>query len=206
MGKFTGEFRTAPWLPENAIALLDQLIQPDWKIIETGSGASTIWFAKRASSVLSFEHKTEWAEIVMRKLGETIGSNPDYLVAYDPEYPTHGIEKHLGIFPHIKPLFDLALIDGRGRVRSIETAMPYIRPGGWIVLDNANRPRYEKAHQILAAEGWKTTALQGLIMPEKKRGFTQFWRKPPATAAKQPKKMRIRISEPQTDAGAERKP
>ena len=202
MGKFTGTFRAAPWLPENAIALLDQLIQPDWNIVETGSGASTFWLAERAARVISFEHNPAWGQAVSDQAAEKKLNN--ITIFMDANYPKTGINKHLKLFAGGE--VDLALIDGRGRVRSINTVSAFIKPGGWIVLDNANRPRYEKAHQILAAEGWKTTVLQGLIMPEKKRGFTQFWRKPPATAAKQPKKMRIRISEPQTDAGAERKP
>uniref|UniRef100_A0A6M3M457 Putative methyltransferase n=1 Tax=viral metagenome TaxID=1070528 RepID=A0A6M3M457_9ZZZZ len=197
MGKFTGEFRAAPWLPENAIALLDQLIQPEWSIIETGSGASTFWIAERARSIVSFEHNPAWGGAVT---GEACRRGiRNAVILTDEGYPRSGLTGHLrarGIRG-----YDLALIDGRGRVRSVETAIPFIRPGGWIVLDNANRPRYGNAHLILADQGWKTTIIEGLIMPEKKRGFTQFWRKPSISASKQPGKMRVRISVPQTDTG-----
>ena len=196
MGKFTGEFRTAPWLPENAIALLDQLIQPNWNIIETGSGASTFWLAERAAAVVSFEHNPAWSgavtlEASRRELG-------NITVLTDIDYPKTGLGEYLRITARA---YDLALIDGRGRVRSINSVSAFIRPGGWIVLDNANRPRYEKAHQILAAEGWKTTALQGLIMPEKKRGFTQFWRKPSINTPLKAVGQHESGPEPETDRG-----
>ena len=197
MGKFKGEFRATPWLPENAIALLDRLIQPDWNIVETGAGASTFWLAERAARVISFEHNPAWGGAVagqaeLRELN-------NITVFMDENYPKTGIREHLELFACGE--IDLALIDGRGRVRSIESVIPFIKPGGWIVLDNATRPRYEKAHQILAAAGWETTVIEGRIMPENKRGITQFWRKPSRPMAKQPSKMRIRISGPQAGGG-----
>ena len=203
MGKFKGEFRTAPWLPENAIALLDRLIQPDWNIVETGSGASTFWLAERAAAVFSFEHNPAWATSVQNELIKR-GLEKKAFIIFSEGYPKTGIAERLKELRATE--IDLALIDGRGRVRSIESVIPFIKPGGWIVLDNATRPRYGNAHLILANQGWKTTLIEGRIMPENKRGITQFWKKPSGPAAKQPKKMRIRISEPQTDAGAERKP
>jgi len=196
MGKFKGEFRAAPWLPENAIALLDRLIQPDWNIVETGSGASTFWLAERAARVVSFEHNPAWGGAVIGEACRRGIKNTTILM--DEGYPKSGLQPYLRITARA---YDLALIDGRGRVRSINTVSAFIKPGGWIVLDNANRPRYEKAHQILAAEGWKTTALQGLIMPEKKRGFTQFWRKPSINTPLKAVGQHESGPEPETDRG-----
>ena len=197
MGKFTGTFREAPWLPENAIGLLDQLIQPEWNIVETGSGASTFWLAERARSVVSFEHNPAWGGAVT---GEACRRGIRNTVIFTDEgYPRSGLTGHLKA-RGIKG-YDLALIDGRGRVRSIETAIPFIRPGGWIVLDNVNRPRYEKAHQVLAAENWKPCVIEGLIMPEKKRGFTKFWRKPFTKAPLKDEESRLNKNEPETDSG-----
>ena len=201
MGKFTGEFRAAPWLPENATGLLDQLIQPEWNIVETGAGASTFWLAARARIVTSFEHKPDWAEAVREEL-ERRGLDKVAIIFHFTEYPRTGLDHSLRLVGIEK--YDLALIDGRGRVRSIESVMPFIKPGGWIVLDNANRPRYEKAHQVLAAEGWKTCVIEGLIMPEKKRGFTQFWRKPFVKAPLKAAEGHEKPAEPETDDGEDK--
>ena len=174
MGKFTGRFRARPWLPDKAISYLDLMIEPTWWIVETGAGASTFWMAERASRVITFEHNPAWAEAVAAEAAKRKISN--ITMIHDPEYPKDGLARSLQEIGINK--CDLALIDGRGRVKSIETIFPFIAIGGWIVLDNANRPRYEKAHRILADAEWRTTIAEGRIQPENKRGFTQFWQRP----------------------------
>jgi len=187
MGKFTGEIRNRPWLPDVAVDLLKEMIKPKWQILETGAGASTIWMAKRATRILSFEHNEAWADGVNKKIEQERELNlanhqmgiPPHCgvkIIYDPGYPAEGLKE--GIESAEIEEFDMALIDGRGRVKSIMTAIPFLKRGGWLVFDNANRPRYEKAVLYLARLGWPTFFILGKIMPENKRGYTQFWRKP----------------------------
>jgi hypothetical protein len=44
-----------PWLTLTANKFLEQWIQPSDRVVEFGSGRSTLWFAKHAGSVLSIE-------------------------------------------------------------------------------------------------------------------------------------------------------
>ena len=44
-----------PWLTYSAIIALEEVIKPDFKILEFGSGGSTVFFADNAKSVFSFE-------------------------------------------------------------------------------------------------------------------------------------------------------
>lgn len=37
-----------PWFRSNVIPVIEQLLEPDWQIVERGSGNSTRWFAERA--------------------------------------------------------------------------------------------------------------------------------------------------------------
>ena len=51
--------RPVPWLTDEAVAFLDVFCEenPDAKILEFGSGASTLWFAKRTPNLYSDEHE-----------------------------------------------------------------------------------------------------------------------------------------------------
>lgn len=169
MGKFNGMFRSEPWLGIDAIKKLEEIITPQSTVLETGAGSSTLWFAERVAYVLSYEHKIDWYQGVKNELDRR--ENTNVILWYDKEYPRIGIRS-------TDNMFDLVLIDGRGRVKSILTAYENVKPGGWIVLDNANRPRYSYGVAHLDALGWRRLDVQSLIMPERKRGFTSFWRRP----------------------------
>ena len=55
--KLTGRRPETPWLGYRAVKCLDELIEPDWRILEFGSGMSTSWFARRCASVLSRDRR-----------------------------------------------------------------------------------------------------------------------------------------------------
>src|SRR3990167_4328675 len=52
--------------------------------------------------------------------------------------------------------FDLILVDGRNRKGCILHAIRTLKRGGVLMLDNAERPYYKKAIELL--EGWKATS------------------------------------------------
>ena len=41
-------------------------------------------------------------------------------------------------------LFDIIVVDGRARVACCMASLPHLAPGGLIVLDDAQRPRYRE--------------------------------------------------------------
>jgi predicted O-methyltransferase YrrM len=135
------EIKPVPWLSPDVIQHLENLIQPDWEIIEHGSGGSTLWFAERCKSVMAFEGDPDWEQQVEK------------LVSPQKAAVVSGFPN-----PQIGPQYDLCLIDGEpveDRARWIGAAPNLVRPGGWVVLDNANRPEYkaERKHlQEIAAE------------------------------------------------------
>src|SRR5882724_10582455 len=57
-----------PWFSYAAIDFLDGFVQPDMKVFEYGSGGSTLFFARRAKSVVSVEDNAKWFEWVSRRL------------------------------------------------------------------------------------------------------------------------------------------
>lgn len=57
----SGSHPERPWIVPAAIGWLGRRMRRDWSVLELGSGRSTVWYAERAKSVLSFEDNEEWA-------------------------------------------------------------------------------------------------------------------------------------------------
>jgi predicted O-methyltransferase YrrM len=119
------EITPLPWLAPDAIAYLESLLRPDMEVIEFGGGGSTLWFAERVAHVTTHENKPEW----LAKLQEI--APPNVKLTKSPVMERGG--------------YDLLFIDGdpvQNRAYWIDAATEIIRRGGYVVLDNANRPEY----------------------------------------------------------------
>lgn len=57
--------------------------------------------------------------------------------------------------------FDIVLVDGRARPSCVAHALPKVAPGGWLLLDNAERPEYRPAQALVSAREWRRRALPG---------------------------------------------
>jgi len=131
------QIQAKPWLHADAIEYFETVLQPDYSVIEHGSGGSTLWLAERVKVIWSFEHDPDWQGMVS-KLAKTNTKvfSPDFLYA---------ILKR-------GDQFDLLFIDGdppETRRRWLTEARRLVVRGGWVVLDNANRPEYEIEHEAL---------------------------------------------------------
>ena len=51
-----------PWFTYPAIRQLARMIRADWRVLEFGSGNSTLWWAQRVAAVVSVEHDPVWVE------------------------------------------------------------------------------------------------------------------------------------------------
>jgi len=128
-----------PWLGYRAVRRLARLIQPDWRILEFGSGLSTVWFAERAGLVVAIDENPDWYEIVRQGLARRRITNVDYHLAEERE-------DYVSVPGYPDRTFDLAIVDGRWRARSAEKALRAVRPGGFIYFDNSDVP--DEDHQI----------------------------------------------------------
>jgi len=158
--------KNTPWLVPVAIDYLRlkmiRIIElgGSLKVIETGSGGSTLFFAEFADQLLSFEHSRKWFNLVDKELEGYDRTRIE--LRFDPDYPAKGLR-------YIDSDYDIALIDGRGRVKSIASVVSRIKDGGYLILDNAERPRYKIAVKAL------NLAFKERIVFEKD-WTTTFWR------------------------------
>lgn len=130
--------QTRPWLHPDAIAYMNTILRPEFDVMEFGAGGSTLWFAKRVHGVVSFETNVKWMEAVLRF------RQPNVLLVHTGHYKGVVSER----FEHV----DLLFIDGEPvaeRASWLMAAPHIVKDGGWIVLDNANRPEYAAEREEL---------------------------------------------------------
>lgn len=119
------EGNAIPWYTYPAIEYLAGLDFSTSKILEFGSGASSIWWARRAESVLAVEHDKEWFTASARNSGANLKiilaeNEPDYLSATTGER------------------FDVVIIDGIHRHRCAESISDVLAADGLVILDNSD--------------------------------------------------------------------
>lgn len=145
-----------PWLTREAIGILERRLTKTMKLFEFGSGASTIWYAKRCLFVDAVEHDPVWSRRVSRAIVDSgIRNACVFLESPDNEYAAYLASARENLEsrgPKFGP-YDVVVVDGRERVRSVRIAAPNVPPGGLLVLDNAERERYAEVRTILS--GWE---------------------------------------------------
>jgi predicted O-methyltransferase YrrM len=141
--KLTGRYAELPLLSFRGIKALDRLIQKDWKILEFGSGMSTLWFARRCALLVSVECFGDWHGVITQKLAERGLQNVDYRLS-EPA-TAHVIDEYPDSY------FDLVLIDGVRRQHAMMTAISKVKPGGYIYLDGTDvqDPEFRTARAML---------------------------------------------------------
>lgn len=139
--------KAVPWLSPAAVAKLTAIIQPHFRVLEHGCGGSTLWFAERVQYVIATDANSVFRDRINDRLDPQRGRV--FAEIADP-YARQNIDK-----------FDLLLIDGEpvtDRAAWLIAAPDLVKSGGWVILDNANRPEYtqERAELKKAAESYES--------------------------------------------------
>jgi predicted O-methyltransferase YrrM len=147
-----------PWIVPAAIGWLRRRIRSDWSVLELGAGRSTVWFARRAGSVLSFEDNEFWAEETRGRLRELGLANVELR-----RLPVEAFGAKVEALPHEG--FDLVVMDFLEaptvtRVDVLKPAMKRVKPGGLLLLDDSDRSGYAEAFKLL--EGWRFRKFVGV--------------------------------------------
>lgn len=161
-----------PHLPEDTIKFLEKALIVKKSVLEIGAGDSTVWFAQRATKVISVEHDAVFYAAVTEKC-EKLGLKNVRLILKDINKEKIGLRN----------LFDVALVDNKGdRTKAMEFAMRRLKPGGLVVLDDVNWKISAGARKLVEEAEWSVVAThQGEVRK------TTIWRKP----MKAPKDMKI---------------
>ena len=128
----------APWLVPHAVAFLEMWLEPSDNGFEWGAGASTTWLGNRVRRLTSVEYDTKWFSRVSRKIDQLGIGNVE--LVYHDLWEDRG-SAYVRVIEEKCPdeSLDFCLVDGRLRDQCAKGAVPKIRPGGLLILDNADR-------------------------------------------------------------------
>jgi predicted O-methyltransferase YrrM len=121
-----------PWISYDAIRILRAHLTPASRVLEFGSGMSTIWFGQHAGFVQSVENCQEWHERVSSLLEEYQVRNVDYRLAVSKAAYTQ-------VTSRVDQGFDLIMVDGDYRSDCIRSSAGWLRSGGILYLDNSDK-------------------------------------------------------------------
>ena len=152
------------WITFEALDYLDRWIRPTHSVFEYGSGGSTLYFCRRAARVVSVEHDKDWYATVeehvrlrgfkhwqghlvvpqeLKGAGPRSPESPNDFASTLQGFENYSFEDYARTIARYEfESFDVIMVDGRARPSCIQQALPYLRSGGLLVLDNADRPYY----------------------------------------------------------------
>lgn len=141
-----------PWFTYPAIYFLNARIKPEMVVFEYGSGHSTLWWSKRVSRVISYEHEIVWFRFFEKKIPANVEySHRDFF--YGGEYSKAILGHHNEI--------DIVVIDGRDRVNCAKNSLGALRDNGVIIWDNSDRIKYDEGYSYLMQNGFKRLDFEG---------------------------------------------
>ena len=153
-----------PWWTFEAADEVEAFLRerPGARVLEWGSGASTVWLSQRAGSVVSIEHDPRWAARTARALSARDADNvelrvvpptrlvpPGGVPSAKPGFAGLDFEEYADAVETVPGELDVVVIDGRAREACLVRAIDRLAAGGIIVFDNVDRPRYRDALEAL---------------------------------------------------------
>lgn len=157
-GKSPLEHRV-PWWSFGATKEVTRMLRPDSEIFEFGSGGSTLFLAARAKSVTCVEDSSDWAESVKTAAAAQSLTNVEVVHRPFDFWDT----SRFGESDYLKSLtgksYDVIVVDGSEwgdhvREACFWRAEQFVRPGGFIILDDSWR--YPDTKSTNRARCWKS--------------------------------------------------
>lgn len=172
------EFPPLPWMNYKVINYIDRKIKASPCVFEYGSGCSTLYWASRGAKIISVEHDTMFYNKLSMKLDDNVRYHlvepqvesalkphmpEDPAMYHSDDYEGYSFEsyvKSIDVYPD--EYFDVVVVDGRSRPACIKHALPKIKKGGMLVLDNSDRSYYTRQTSPLLKD-WTAKTFRGLV-------------------------------------------
>jgi len=185
-----------PWMTFEAIEWLSKHFPRGGQVFEYSSGGSTLFYLDRNAKLASVEHDPAWHANIQEILStEGLLSKCDYRLL-----PPETAENKSPICPSIRfgdPMadfyryvsaidefpdatFDFISIDGRARVDCARHAIPKVKEGGYLLLDNSDRSDYHEIGKMLGT--WKRHEFYGVGPYCSEPWQTTIWQAPTKSA------------------------
>lgn len=131
-----------PFIVYEAIDFMNTILEPGKKVLEFGSGNSTLWFLEKKCEITSIEHDKLWYNTV-NDYAHSASFDKDVMSQFC--FLNKQKETTWQFLNETEnESFDLILVDGsndfNNRNECIEKSISKLKKGGWMVLDNSDHP------------------------------------------------------------------
>ena len=133
---------------------LTDSLKPNFKVLEYGSGESTLEISKLVNCIVSVEHNQQWAEKCLQNKPEncTLLYVPPCLsyIEYTENCGTYEeFKKYIESPNELGIIFDVVFIDGRARVHCAKNILKLIHEESIIFIHDYNRKQYHVVEDFL---------------------------------------------------------
>ena len=146
-----------PWFSLNAVKFLKNNFNNNWRILEYGSGASTLFFLKNnISHLISIESNQFWYDFLAHKIAKTYCSKQisDHIfIMVNNAMNDENYEKLAKNLAKSYGKFDVIIIDSLKRYKCAINSVSAIKDDGMIILDDSERDNYDKIFSFLKDRG-----------------------------------------------------
>jgi len=118
-----------PWVTKQALWYLWLKLTPQTRVLEFGSGGSSIWFALYCEEIFTFETNREWFDKLQNEIIKRGIKN------LNSKYICSNTQEDVKVCDKLVP-FDILLVDGEDRESALKHGLQYLKAGGLLVLDN----------------------------------------------------------------------
>jgi hypothetical protein len=147
-------FPDLPWMTRQANDILCDWLKPTDVGFEWGSGRSTVWLGTRVRRLISIEHDKDWAQRIRGELqGRGIEHKVQYYLEPDVNIVSSPDSRYVARIHDVPDSsLDFCIVDGWSRADCALACLPKLKPGGLLVLDNAQLyiPRKHKTRAVRA--------------------------------------------------------
>ena len=103
--------------------------------------------------------------------------NPRDFISSDKAYKGGNFEKYAKVIDSFPDeYFDIIVVDGRARPSCVQQAIPKLKKGGWLIIDNSER-KYYTAPFPFDKKSWKISIFAGPVPYTRDFSETSFLKK-----------------------------
>lgn len=156
-----------PWLTYPFIQFIQPRLTTALTMYEYGAGNSTLWFAQHVGSIRSVEHDAAWYEAIRRSMPPNV-TLVHRAIATSLSYTELTYMDFNDVQPYTEDIheenrrYDLVLVDGVYRNRSIVNAGRAVSETGVIILDNVDYVEAREGIDYLLNRGFRRVEFWGM--------------------------------------------
>jgi len=154
-GKPKRPLTARPLLADNQTAAFAELLRPHLRVLEVGSGGSTLWLAQRVALVETIEPDRDWARVLRAAIAKREITNIRIHEVARTQMGAH--------VARIGGQWDLIFVDGvkEQRAIAIRNGAVLVVPGGYLIADDYNSQINVKPAIDALGATWEVAIITG---------------------------------------------